>query len=113
MARCVTELARVNLPNPPSGAPLLADEPRDVVFLGLDKRSKSREETVRRFNFPSKSPFSLGTFESSALPSGVVRNLAFEAAVGVSNLSGTLKDFSRGELAACKVELFDSVSSST
>ena len=95
----MTELALVNLPDPPSGKPLLADEPRETVFFGLDSLSKSRDETVRRFSLPSKSPLSFGTFESSALPSGVVRlNLAFDAAVGVSNLSGTLKVLSRGEL---------------
>ena len=96
----MTELALVNLPpDPPSGKPLLADEPRETVFFGLDSLSKSRDETVLRFSFPSKSPFSFGTFVSSALPSGVVRlNLAFDAAVGVNNLSGTLKVLLRGEL---------------
>jgi len=104
----VTELALVNLPDPPSGKPLLADEPRETVFFGLDSLSKSSDETVRRLSFPSalKSPLSFGTFESSAFPSGVVRlNLAFDAAVGVNNLSGTLNVLSRGELVV-NVELF-------
>ena len=108
MARWVTELALVNLPDPPSGKPLLADEPRETVFFGLDSLSKSRDETVRRLSFPSalKSPLSFGTFESSAFPSGVVRlNFAFDAAVGVNNLSGTLNVLSRGELVV-NVELF-------
>ena len=102
----MTELALVNLPDPPSGRPLLADEPRETVFFGLDSLSKSRDETVRRLSFPSKSPLSFGTFESSAFPSGVVLlNLAFDAAVGVNKRSGTLNVLSRGELVV-NVELF-------
>ena len=77
---------------PPSGADRSFETEREV--FGCAKRLMSTLETVRRLSFPS--PISLTFAESSKLPSGVYR-FAFEAAVGVNNLSGTWY-LSRGEL---------------